>query len=103
MSGLTVNKLRSANNYSDKMKFIMLPTDWNVISHIHFVQETMKMEDSRFDNNRFPTFNEVTKDIRTIWTSSSLPYVHDKRIEEQLKSLLYDFKKRKKKALKNRS
>jgi len=41
------------------------------------------------------------KDIRTIWTSSSIPYVSDKRIEEQLKSLLYDFKK--KEIIKNRS
>jgi len=55
MFGLTVNKLRSANNYSDKMKFNMLPTDWNVISHFHFVQEKMKMEDSQFVNNRYPT------------------------------------------------
>jgi len=105
MSGLTTNKLRSANNYSDKMKFNMLTTDWNVISHFHFVQEKMKMEDLRFVNNRFPTFNEVKneviKDIKTIWTSSSLPYVSVKRIEEQLKLLLYDFKKEKKKASKS--
>jgi len=39
MSGLTVNKLRSAKNYSYKMKFNILPTDWNVISYFHFVQE----------------------------------------------------------------
>jgi len=62
------------------------------------------MEDLRFDHNRFPTFNkvknEVIKDIRTIWTSSSIPYVSDKRTEEQLKSLLYDFKKE---SFKNRS
>jgi len=101
---LTVNKLRSANNYSDSVKFNMLPTDWNVISHFHFVQEKMKTRDSRFVNNRFPTFNEVKneviKDIGKIQTSSSIPYVSDKRIEEQLKPLLFDFKKKKKKALK---
>jgi len=84
MSGLTVNKLRSVNNYSDKIKFNMLPTDWSAISHFHFVQEKMKMEYSRFVNNRFLTFNdvknEIIKGIRTIWTSSSLPNVNDKRI-----------------------
>jgi len=64
----------------------------------------MKRKNSRFVNNRFPTFNEVKneviKDIGTIWISSSIPYVSDKRIEEQLKLLLYDFKKEKKKASK---
>jgi len=45
----------------------------------------------------FEVKNKVIKDIRTIWTSSSLLYVGDKRIEEELKSLLYDFKKEKKK------
>jgi len=98
VSGLSVNK------YSDKMKFNMLLTDWNVISHFNFVREKMMMKDSRFVNNRFSTFNEakneVIKDIRTIWTSSSIPYVSDKKIEEQLKSLLYDFKKERKKASK---
>jgi len=53
------------------------------------------MEDPRFVNNRFPTFNEVIKDIRTIWTLYHMQV--DKRIEQQLKSLLYDFKKRQRK------
>jgi len=59
MAGLTENKLRSANNYSEKMKFNMLPTDWHVISHFHFVQGKAMMEDPWFVSNRFPTFNEV--------------------------------------------
>jgi len=61
MSGFTVNKLGSANNYSDKIKFNMLSTDWNVISHFHFVQEKMMTEDSRFINNRFPTLMKLKR------------------------------------------
>jgi len=58
----------------------------------------MKMEDLWLVNNTFPTFNEVIKDIRTIYHMQV-----DKRIEEQLKSLLYDFKKKDKESIKNRS
>jgi len=101
---MALNKLRSAKNYSEKMKCNMLPTDWNVISHFHYVREKMMMEDARFVNNKFPTFNEVKSEvinnIKTIWSSSSLPYVSDKRIEERLKSLLDVFKKEKRKASK---
>jgi len=50
--------LTQLTNYS-KMKFNMLPTNCNVISHFHFAREKMMMENPRFINNSFPTLNEV--------------------------------------------
>ena len=104
---MAFSKLRSGNNYryTEKMKSNMLPTNWDVIAHYHYVREKMMAEDAKLVNSKFPNFNEVKQevisDIKSVWTLSSLPVISDKRIEKRIKLLLGSFNKEKKKASKS--
>ena len=59
-------------------------------------------KDAQFVNSKFPNLNEVKheviREIKSVWTLSSLPVISDKWIEERIKLLLGTFKKQKKKA-----
>ena len=94
----------SVSIHANKLKCNVLPTNWDVIAHFHYIRDKIMVEDPSFVNNKFPSFNQlklgVIKDIKAVWASSSLPYVSDKRIEDRLKSILQKFKKAKFKASK---
>ena len=48
------------------MKSNMLPTNWDVIAHYHYVREKMMAEDAKFVNSKFSNFSEVKQEVISV-------------------------------------